>query len=287
MRLILSRKGFDSSSGGCPSPVFPDGSMLALPIPDKSSTIRYEQLSWKGRNLGDLVQELSRGRQKKTFQAHLDPDLRQDLLPRLPGWRPTLGQEGASQSHLKNQGVSAGDLFLFWGLFQRVGDDLRCVGPPFHALWGWLQVACAADVPADILPALASEEWRWASAHPHVTVRSGQKGRKLPNYLYVAADSVSLPSGSRSCVSGAGVFERFRPELQLSANPAEGLSRWSLPGWFAPGERPPLTYHSNPSRWRAQGDRVLLQTVGRGQEFVLNLDYYPEAVNWLRLLLPE
>ena len=41
MRLILSRKGFDSANGGCPSPIFPDGSMLSLPIPSRSAPHRY------------------------------------------------------------------------------------------------------------------------------------------------------------------------------------------------------------------------------------------------------
>src|ERR1035441_4619606 len=31
MKLILSRKGFDSSAGGKPSPIFPDGTMISLP----------------------------------------------------------------------------------------------------------------------------------------------------------------------------------------------------------------------------------------------------------------
>ena len=39
MRIILSRKGFDSSSGGVPSPIFPDGTTLSLFIPDKLSRI--------------------------------------------------------------------------------------------------------------------------------------------------------------------------------------------------------------------------------------------------------
>ncbi len=59
MRLILSRKGFDSSSGGCSSPIFPDGSMIALPIPDKRSPIQYQDLTWRGRNLGDVVAQLT------------------------------------------------------------------------------------------------------------------------------------------------------------------------------------------------------------------------------------
>lgn len=33
MKIILSRKGFDSSYGGYPSPILPDGSLLSIPIP--------------------------------------------------------------------------------------------------------------------------------------------------------------------------------------------------------------------------------------------------------------
>ena len=34
MKLILSRKGFDSSCGEQASPIMPDGTLLSLPIPD-------------------------------------------------------------------------------------------------------------------------------------------------------------------------------------------------------------------------------------------------------------
>ncbi len=34
MKIILSRKGFDGTYGGYPSPIFPDGRMLSMPIPD-------------------------------------------------------------------------------------------------------------------------------------------------------------------------------------------------------------------------------------------------------------
>ena len=36
MRVILSRKGFDSQYGGMPSPILPDGTLLSLPIPSKT-----------------------------------------------------------------------------------------------------------------------------------------------------------------------------------------------------------------------------------------------------------
>ena len=35
MKVILSRKGFDSANGGIPSPILPDGTLLSLPIPSE------------------------------------------------------------------------------------------------------------------------------------------------------------------------------------------------------------------------------------------------------------
>ena len=41
MKIILSRKGFDSGSGGYPNPIMPNGTLLPLPIPSKNDEIRY------------------------------------------------------------------------------------------------------------------------------------------------------------------------------------------------------------------------------------------------------
>src|ERR1700678_123230 len=91
MKIILSRKGFDSSSGGVPSPIFPDGKILSLPIPDKSSTIAYNDIA--GNNwatVGELVQQLAGI--PRTHRAHLDPDLAAQSFPRTEEWRPIFGQ---------------------------------------------------------------------------------------------------------------------------------------------------------------------------------------------------
>ena len=46
MKLILSRKGFDSSSGGQANPIMPDGTVLSLPIPDDKDKIPFSSLKW-------------------------------------------------------------------------------------------------------------------------------------------------------------------------------------------------------------------------------------------------
>lgn len=92
MKLILSRKGFDSSAGGVASPVLPDGAMISLPIPAKSSQIRYEDINLRGHHLGSLVSRLTRGKLKPHFSAHHDPDLEASAYPRPREWRPLFGQ---------------------------------------------------------------------------------------------------------------------------------------------------------------------------------------------------
>ena len=52
MKIVLSRKGFDSAAGGVASPILPDGKMLSLPIPDRSSPITYADISKAKTKLG-------------------------------------------------------------------------------------------------------------------------------------------------------------------------------------------------------------------------------------------
>lgn len=141
MKIILSRKGFDSSAGGVASPLFPDGTLLSLPIPDQNGTVPYGDLCLGEHRLGDLVEALTQGRIDRQTRAHLDPDLYPTICARPPGWRPLFGQDGAAQSHLVNQGVGMGDLFLFFGWFRAVelvSGQYRFVknAPDLHLLYG-------------------------------------------------------------------------------------------------------------------------------------------------------
>ena len=46
MKVILSRKGFDTKSGGFASPIFPDGSCFSIPILGKYNKKRYNELDF-------------------------------------------------------------------------------------------------------------------------------------------------------------------------------------------------------------------------------------------------
>jgi len=280
MRIILSRKGFDSGSGGYPSPTFPDGSMVSMPIPYERSPVRYSDLRWRGRDLGELVERLTRGKVLRTDWAHLDPDLRPEMRPRGAGWRPALGQLKSAQGHLARNGVCAGDLFLFWGLFRRFDDERGWVGPRQHVIWGWLQIAEVVPVDRKLRTALANGDWQWAADHPHAEFDPDPT-----NTLYVAAGELQLLDGLGRGLPGAGVFDFDSPGRQLTAAGASAPGTWSLPLWFLPGQRRPLTYHANPLRWTVDGERVLLRAASRGQEFVLDAAEYPDATAWAAGLL--
>ncbi|WP_148862093.1 Nmad3 family putative nucleotide modification protein [Marinobacter fonticola] len=279
-RIIFSRKGFDSSSGGCPSPILPDGRLLSLPIPDTRSQVTFADIVHQGVSLGDHVAVLTRERWDGASGAHIDPDLNADALPRMPGWRPVFGQSGAAQGHLKNRGVEVGDLFVFFGLFRpvietRAGWRFDPGQPPRHVIWGWLQIGQIQAVDALEKGALA-----WARYHPHFGWRDDPS-----NTLYLAADALTLGDTAPG-LPGAGWFERHRASLQLTDRRASRPGVWALPRWFYPRKgQVPLTYHAKPERWRRETHRVVLQAVARGQEFVLDTRHYPEALPWIRCII--
>lgn len=158
MKLILSRKGFDSDSGGYPSPIFPDGSLIPLPIPASGyvsgvnfAEEKYEPIQYKNIMVPasvnkllikngikdiftykDLMLLLFDKCQNKTFQktknrllrnepcyCHLDPDLIKDNLKRENDWLPMFGPHPGYQKNLERN-IKKNDLFLFFGLYRPV-----------------------------------------------------------------------------------------------------------------------------------------------------------------------
>ncbi len=277
MKVVLSRKGFDSGAGGVPSPILPDGKMLSLPIPDKNSPIRYEDLTWNGFNVGEMVLSLSRGKVPPHYKAHLDPDLNCETLPRHEKWKPILGQVGTAQGHLRNQGVGTGDLFLFFGLFRKVtinasGLEFVADSSPKHVIWGWLQVD--EVVPVD---ACDKFELEWANCHPHF-----HRPADKTNTVYIAKEHLDIPRAESRSLAGAGVFQRFSSQLQLTAPFSERPTLWQLPSWLYPSEgKTPLTYHSDLKRWQKKNGHTILNSANRGQEFVLDCANYPESIGWV------
>ena len=282
-KIIISRKGFDSGSGGCPSPIFPDGTMFSLPIPSYDEEA-FEDLQHGDIDIASVVTGITNGRMNRRGRVHLDPDLNFDAYryrkdrPDWQQWRGMLGQAGIAQSHLNKQGVGSGNVFLFFGLYRRVEETSqgwRFVkgAPELHVLWGWLQVDQKYRV-ADIGP----NDLPWAQHHPHIF--GGYRDNQ--NTVYAGTAKLDLGNDDGREIAGWGVFPKFDRRLVLTDPDGAGVSNWRLPRWFYPdGNKPALTYHPDRRRWQRDDNHAYLRTVGRGQEFVLDLAHYPETVEWL------
>jgi hypothetical protein len=235
MRVVLSRKGFDTKYGGIPSPILEDGRMVSLPIPagtpesGEDRRRRYNELYY-GQN--ERIVDLMRTLGKDTFEsngqsykfesdrarAHLDPDLlRIALRSRNLRWKPLFGPTENKFSLLYGR-IGIGDLFLFFGWFQKVKhDDDRLVLDPDdcntnyggkHRIFGYLQVGRIFEVAKDRLP-------EWTSSHPHVGVKDKQESKH--NIIYAAKSSLTFAQK----ISGAGVF---RYEEKKEKNPTTKLT---------------------------------------------------------------
>ncbi|WP_343081446.1 hypothetical protein [Ostreiculturibacter nitratireducens] len=147
MRIIFSRKGFDSGAGGAPSPII-DGRPISLPIP----TNRRSETTYADLGLSEIVEAATKGRIAGTSLCHHDP--------MFENGRCAFGQTGAAQAHLANNAVGVGDVFLFFGLFAEPSGRDR-----HHRFFGYLQVEDVISLGAH--PVADDQPRGFAMRHPH------------------------------------------------------------------------------------------------------------------------
>jgi hypothetical protein len=280
MKLIISRKGFDSGCGGVPSPIGPHQEMVSLPI-DGGSKLRYRDIDSALGNMATLARDLTKGRFQGHEPAHLDPDLDPAARPRQDGWRAALGQVGAAQSHMEGQGVTAGDVMLFFGWFRNAEKHeghWRFVpgSEAIHACFGYLQIGESLRLGARPDTAALLAQHPWLEDHPHLR---GERGDN--NTLHIASPTLVL-GGVDTGLPGAGHFRSFHPSLRLTA-PGAAKSKWRIPQWLDPqAGGTGLSYHGDPARWSQDAEgHTLLQTVAKGQEFVADVTHHPQALAWI------
>jgi len=282
VKVILSRKGFDSGYGGWASPILPDGRMLSLPIPSSDGVVSYDQLS-AGDAISylDIMHDLRRGAgdrfvlSHKTWQprgreimAHLDPDLVASVTARLPGWRGIFGQSNAASSHLLKHNVGVGDLFLFFGRFRHaapVDGHLSSVREyDMHAIWGYMLVG-------EILEGSHKTHFPdWAVRHPHTQECFLDSPAHTHNQIFIAAPTISGTS-----IPGWGRFF-WDNRLRLTRPESPALCDWCLPRCFC--DVNDMTYHlGGKSRYGWHGDTFW--AAQKGQEFVIP-EGHPAVEEW-------
>lgn len=264
MKIILSRKGFDSANGAQPNPILPDGTMISLPIPDKRGNNTFSSLYWNGMSYYDIIHTLKpETKLKAEDMCHLDPDLREEVKDRKPGWKPAFGQSDTALSHLRKNHVSIGDLFLFFGWFRATEIKNENVvyqkhSPDQHIIYGYMQIGSIIEKKTD-----APE---WLKEHPHI---ADQKVRNDDsNAIFLPSDSLSFIPELKGC----GVLD-YRPNRVLTK---VGMSRrcWDLPSFFKDVK---ISYHPNP--WRTN----YFKSAGRGQEFVMEAT--PLIIEWAKQII--
>lgn len=308
-KIILSRKGFDSAAGHSYSPFDPTtGKYIVLPIPEGEkgkyyrNSKNYEEIKIKpnylpginASNLRELVYTLNYCQKTKDIvsknYAHFDPWLGPCpwLSKRSNHHIGAFGQEGAAQTHLKNQEVGIGSLFLFFSRFVPIRGRENNIGIPIDSdkltkgvyfLYGWLKVGEIID-----RFEIIHNETRYRqleSDHPHASEECFKE--KGNNTIYIASKLLLKERGIRGC----GYFPRLSKDLLLTSSKHDKLPNdWDLPIFFY--EQPPPTYFpKDKNKWDVNPDdkTCTVRAPRRGQEFV-----FKESDNfrkWLEHLLRE
>lgn len=240
MKIVFSRKGFDTRSGGGASPII-DGRPVSLPIPASNG----ETTTYGERGLAEAVHLASRGSLTGDSACHDDPMFADGY-----SW---LGQVGAAQGHLVNQGVGPGDLFLFFGLFAEPGSRER-----HHRIFGFMQVLAAGP------PDRVRQHDRWKEPprpHPHLT---GTWHRN--NALWFGTGGTARNAGD---------------SLRLTRQGERRWARWTVPGWMM--ENPPSYLKGD---WR-RIDSSTLDTRGIWQEGVCDIGDADDPRRWLEDIIAE
>ncbi len=283
MKIILSRKGFDSAAGGYPSPHLVDtGRLISLPIPEgeKFNTgICYSDLSVnQNHTYLDLMEQLGIKKYSDGTYVHLDPDINASVAQREHAeWRGIFGQYGSAQSHLMKKKIQVGDLFLFFGWFKdaaKKASGYKYVnGTNRHIIWGYMQVGEIESIDP------AGQYDSWKLLHPHYMCRNRDM-----NTAYIAAKHLTF----NKAMPGCGTFN-FDDCLVLTQAGQRNRSVWQLPHYFHPSKGTRMSYHedlyskSGKPVWELRDNHCILQSVSRGQEFVVEGNH--EVESWAKDLI--
>ena len=225
MKVILSRKGFDSSNGGCPSPIMPDGTLLSMPIP-ADENVSYSDIAWEGVTYEEILRQIN---PKRAYdRCHLDPDIRDNRIKPVKKWVPAFGQISGAQGQLRNAGIEPEDLFLFFGWFrgvEKTEDGYRFrkrdpkdfyAGNDLQVIYGYMQIG---EIITD------QEMIRKYYWHPHA---SDSHTSTVNNVLYLPSDNLSI----NRKLKGYGTFN-YRKDRVLTM---EGMGRatWNEYSFLTP-----------------------------------------------------
>jgi hypothetical protein len=290
MKLVLSRKGFDSGSGGCLSPYDHDnGQYIWFPIPEKvnsySNQIQYTDIplkndflsGLKGTNLSEVYKRLKGTDRVKIREdeytsiddhelfAHFDPML--GIAPWVDNEKFNIGKgfgQFNAAPQLKNHDVNEGSVFLFFGGFKSTVDR-KISG---YYIYGWLKVKKRIETYEECKEIIEPYNLH---LHPHITEAAFKRNKN--NYIFLPDQWLSEDLN----IPGCGYFTTLNNHLLLSNNKESQKASWKLPNFFYNN----LT-QVHKKTWQNTNDGFCLVKTGIGQEFITDLSEKGEE--WLREL---
>lgn len=285
MKIILSKKGFDTSNSIIPSPILPDGTLLSMPIPAEKDRESYSDLQYEGVSYASILEQLienSPRREEKTKKdykkniikgrCHLDPDIRENVRKNSPSnWKPAFGQQdgkSTAQSTLSNCNVGNNDLFLFYGRYQKTEGDiekgtLRYVygAPKINVIYGYLQIEKVITdkniIQKDYPYHPHSEDFRFINQNP--------------NALYIPRNTLSFDSSKL----GWGVFDFSEDRVLTAQN--HTMSSWK--------KIPALSPDCFLQKFYKPDENCYKRNNKRGQEYVSKDDVI--TVEWAKSLFDK
>lgn len=314
MKVIFSRKGFDSSYGGFPSIILPDGQMISFPIPEKGKkkTMNETDSKIKGieaENLKFILADKKELSLKEIFEKyniqkikipgntpteqeventifHYDPQI-QNVVQRIydqdnnkiiniTNEYAAFGQSRAAASHLLNQKISKDDVFLFFGTFKWTGKDKKN-RKEFHALWGYMIVDDVFNIDNEFTHFNGIEDYNNPSS-------------KYPNLKFHPHYNNKKHEGKKNiiiCSKRFGTFIFDEDKLKLTENDST-KSHWKIPNFWKISDKNAkitMTYNTNNLEEILDDGNLKIKSASIGQEFVIN-KYNPEIMkDWLEKIL--
>lgn len=267
MKIIFSRKGYDSSAGGFPSLIFPDGTLFSIPIPTTHDDDSFGDInfSYESDSIQKILNDLTGGRVCHNKQwkdidygsskqkCHIDPA----FISENGFTGIALGQVGSSEGHLRKQGVESGDLFLFYGWYKEVEkvDGIWRYKPSandIHQMWAFMEVKNSVYLDDENQIDQALESFPFLKHHPHV--RKSIEGK---NRVYLSKSYQYFKFDQKRCLTDLKNYK--------------GRATWRLPVCFYQHQA-----FSYLKEFTKQDHSTIVSYKGYGQEFVLDLDKVSE-----------
>lgn len=273
MKVIFSRKGFDSSYGGFPSIILPEemeSKMISFPIPEtnpkgygkKAEDIKFV-LKKQNLSLKEIFEQLGidekinipstparKGLNNTVF--HFDPELQE--VENMRSYA-AFGQSDKASSHLLSHGLDKGDVFLFFGSFKKTFFENNKITYDsamydIHAIWGYMIVD-------DIVHVKNIDES--LGKYPDITTHLHYKNKNIEN-----GENIII------CGSRFGTFN-YDDKYRLTKLGYSKTS-WELPEFFKNANISYCNTVIKPSRFK---------TAAIGQEFIVTNFDDPKMKEWL------